>query len=483
MILLLGDGEMTQGTPDGHHNLSKVRLLQNKLLEADDKSAIESWKSVYRNNSRVTSAKNGRDPLCYEITGWIPKNINFRKTGKEGEKGKEGSKDKDSRSKANHGDRYDNFVFSHYRDPKKYILQYREQHSFFDPLSAAAKKRLHGNNYIPPQQQQLLQNDNPSPNQRTQHNFHYTRRESQKLTKIKRDDSSPSDSNTTDGNTGTELDSYRDKLKVVGSRSSRTENSESSPVSLSRVTVPAPLTLPQTNVGVKQTTSVSNGTQTPNIKPECQQIGPRTLDTLTCIADDKQCLLTPRSIDSLTWREQLDALRQIRPRMKSKKRSARLFFFKEDGAFHVQGSNDCFSIEKCPEDFDPMNKEQVSQQRRIRHLVEQSKLKCAANFVDASSSSDAAKGKSGNVSAGQIESVKTHSTSDKNSGSSANTSSAPDVKADGGSSEGGVSEDSGAQVTKYCPSLIWRLPKYQFSYTTISHLQRSHTCVPSDRRF
>ena len=256
MIVLLDDGEMTQASPDGHHNIHKVRQLQNKLLEADEKTAIESLKSVYRKNAKLTTAQNGTDPMCYEITGWIPKKINFRKADREGEKGKDGSKDKDSRPRASHNDRYDNFVFSHYRDPKKYILQYREQHSYIDPLSTAAKKRLYGNNYIPPQQ-----TENPSPIQRisTQYNFHYTRRESQKISKVKRDESSPSDSNTTDANTGTELDSYRDKQKCVGSKSSRTEKSDGSSTNVNRVTVPAPLTLSQPVVGVKQIIPICNG--------------------------------------------------------------------------------------------------------------------------------------------------------------------------------------------------------------------------------
>ena len=126
-----------------------------------------------------------------------------------------------------------------------------------------------------------------------------------------------------------------------------------------------------------------------------------------------------------------------------------------------------------------MDKEQVSQQRRIRHLVEQAKLKCAAKFSD-NSYPAIGKDKTLNITLKQMESTNTNSTTDTNSESSAKISPNSDAKTNSGVAK--EVADKETKVMKHCPSLIWRLPQYQFSCTTLSHPPRSHTCVPTDRR-
>ncbi|XP_021348573.1 uncharacterized protein LOC110447298 isoform X12 [Mizuhopecten yessoensis] len=127
-ISLHADVMTADEKPESSHeyNFFLDRQLQNKLLDFDE----QDIDSRYFQNVKLDGKSYKAQVRNEEVTGWIydPKN-NFRKPEKENSKQQKEFiqpwKDYKARQQKD-----DSFMFRHYGDLKKYIQQYRQEHSY-----------------------------------------------------------------------------------------------------------------------------------------------------------------------------------------------------------------------------------------------------------------------------------------------------------------------------------------------------------------
>ncbi|XP_071096880.1 uncharacterized protein [Haliotis cracherodii] len=303
MILLISNGEMAKHDVtfhEKHTSLNQDRLVQNRLLAADDRYDKEALIEFIGNSSKPKTAKSIREK-SEELTGWLHSSkVALRKPEKDSvnSKGKDGPREflswRDSRLKLTPNPR-ENYVFKHYQDIRYYMKQYREENSTLDTASPQAPKRVsafyHPGFYnVAPQPNReysschLLSKIAQSSQNGT---FQYTRRDSQKFDKpslvpnlyklvstTARADSASSSENEAKGNT------VPRNTSASGTRSKPPATAGKTPT---KVSVPTPHNAISSVQG-KLSGSNGPGSNGFHVKSEVLPTGSRTLDTLACVA-------------------------------------------------------------------------------------------------------------------------------------------------------------------------------------------------------
>ncbi|XP_067660648.1 uncharacterized protein [Haliotis asinina] len=299
MILPISNGEMAKHDVtlhEKHTSSHQDRLVQNRLLAADDRYDKEALIEFIGNASKPKTAKSIREK-SEELTGWLHSSkVLLRKPEKDSvnSKGKDGPREflswRDSRLKLTPNPR-ENYVFKHYQDIRYYMKQYREENSTIDNASPQPPKRVsafhHPGFYnVAPQPSReysschLLSKLAQSSQNGT---FQYTRRDSQKLDKTNlyklapttaRADSASSSENETKGNT------IPRNTSATGTRSKPSTTAGKTPT---KVSVPTPHNA-ISSVQSKLSGSNLPGTNGIPVKSEVLPTGSRTLDTLACVA-------------------------------------------------------------------------------------------------------------------------------------------------------------------------------------------------------
>ncbi|KAL5011996.1 hypothetical protein ScPMuIL_010547 [Solemya velum] len=179
------------GTGECHHdfNLDSQRQLQNKLLAADDfnssLSNIDTWSSIQiqANGTLNGNAKTRKlQTLAAEdISGWCSNSKIILRRPERETKSANNSRETQVSNYYKVKRAQDTYVFKHFRDIRKYIQQYRNEHTCLGPptQTSAATAKQNGDqvrrhtfiqNGFPPQPQ----NGYSTPNQNTNGHLHYT---------------------------------------------------------------------------------------------------------------------------------------------------------------------------------------------------------------------------------------------------------------------------------------------------------------------
>ncbi|XP_045185927.2 uncharacterized protein LOC123543471 isoform X7 [Mercenaria mercenaria] len=389
-------------------NLYFDRQLQNKLLQVDEESDNEGYESKlsksWSNMKLVGKSKS--DTRIEDINGWFP---SARFVGRRNEITKNDPKPvnnfihpwKDYRMKKD-----DSFVFKHYTEFRKYIEQYRNQHGchinrFPSGNQFGEMRRTAFQNSAPPQQtsvtvQQLHQSGfaNSAPpsfcNGNHYSNISYTNRKEQLGTLV-----APSSNCSCNAKTNsTDSSSQSQKYKVIPGQFTRTHTSydlrhtdsdNSSECGDLRYRTPSRRTNSASSTRSRTVTGKTPTKITVPANPNTraypvqaltiQQNGkadvcpsPKPLDNLNCVAPEKQkCLRSRPELEGLTWAEKLEVLRSVnKPRDKPKNKQQKLKFVKADPKDPVY----VWSFEH----------DQLYEQRRIKHLVEQARIKGGKQF-------------------------------------------------------------------------------------------------------
>ncbi|KAJ8300517.1 hypothetical protein KUTeg_022036, partial [Tegillarca granosa] len=454
--------EMTlEEKPESSHeyNYFLDRQLQNKLLSIDDESTEPNVKFSISTETKPSKPTSKVD----EITGWTPSKIALRKPEKEN-KVKESQTPWINPSKSTKQQIQDNFLFRHYADYREYIEQYRQEHSCIAAMMSPTNRELNEMRKIAiqntaPSQIQVRQNQTMCAqcnNNNSTNNNNVSASVQNLLTAAlqytNRKDGVYALSNTINNMVTSNSSSQRphqcSKHSYINDPSSQSYKYKMSPDVLrrpesqhsveverekteilkpTRITsaklqprsagkLPTKVTVPQTGTNSGhlkhqplQTVTIQGGKEN---SQTCLYNGggsTRTLDTLACVATDKQAaavmhytqarlsicesqslqayfkrkmwfdskgrayaeMQVPANLEGLTWCEKLEVLRSVNKRQEKRQHKIPKLRFVKDTPLQVSAT---------PISKPRTARDQLYQQRRIKHLLMQARMKGTDQF-------------------------------------------------------------------------------------------------------